>query len=319
MNTNTGLSVLRVLGPGALVALAAATSPGCSAKDAVGGNCEIQATIDSVGAAATKLNATAASVKASLITACAAIAGETAPAAPTDDDVTTICGHASAAINAALVGGVALSVVPGECHVNASAQLDCEASCQVDASCQGGTIEARCTPGELSVECNGSCEGTLTCEASAGASVACEGTCSAECTGTCSGVCNGTCSGTCSATAADGTTCAGQCDGTCTGSCSATCNGTCSGSCEYTATATATCDSTIRCKGTCTGTASAPECEATLTEPTCQMDADCKSGCEGQANIDAECTPPQIVITGSMDATFAATLQANLPAILQIH
>lgn len=318
MNKSSGLGFLRVLAPGALVALATAAAPGCSqAKDAVAGNCEIQATIDALGTAAGQLTTTADAMRLSLATACAKIAGDTPPTNPTDDQVTSECQAASTAITAGLQGGVTLSVVPGECHVNAQAQLGCEASCTGNASCTPGDVTVRCQPGDLSVECTGQCTGTLTCEGSASASVACDGKCDASCTGTCSGTCNGTCSGTCTVTNADGS-CAGTCNGTCTGTCSATCNGTCSGSCVYDANASVTCNATARCQGTCSVQGTAPQCNGDLKPPSCQVDADCEAGCKGQANLDAQCTPPQIVFNGSVDATFAATLKENLPAILEV-
>ena len=62
----------------------------------------------------------------------------------------------------------------------------------------------------------------------------------------------------------------------------------------------------------------APKCEAELREPSCEADADCQAACKGEASFKAECTPPTIVFKGSVDADFAANLEANLPAIVEV-
>lgn len=303
--------------PAAALALSVGLSaPGCSDATKLG-DCDLQAKIDALGAASADLATVAGSMSGKLAVACAKIAGHTAPTSPTDDDVTTECDAASAAIEANLTASATITIVPGKCEVAAQAQLNCEASCQVDASCMGGELTARCDPGDLSVECSGSCEGTLTCEASASASVECEGSCNGTCSGTCEGTCNGTCDGTCSAMDGNGK-CAGTCSGTCEGTCSASCKGSCEGSCKYDANATVECDATARCQGMCSVTGTAPKCEAELKPPTCEVDADCQAGCSGQASLKAECTPPTVVIEGVADADFAATLTANLPVVLEV-
>ncbi len=298
---------------------------GCSdTADSLANNCEFKAKIDAVGTAAGKLNATAAKMKFELTSACAKIAGDTPPAEGTeveDDDVTAACNAAKAAISAQVKGNISLTYVPPRCEVNASAQLSCESKCTVDAKCDPGSVEVRCDPGELSVACDGECSGSVECSASAGATVDCQGTCDATCTGSCGGTCNGECDGKCDAEImnADGSaSCAGKCDGECKGSCSASCEGTCSGTCSAAASAMAECKGEARCKGECKGTATAPKCEGTLTEPSCEVDADCEAGCKGQANLNASCTKPQLIIDGDLDAEFAANLQDNLPVVIQI-
>ncbi len=218
-----------------------------------------------------------------------AIADETAP---TDDEVSAACDAASAAISGSITasGSITIQVVGGKCEVNASAQFSCEADCSVDASCDPGSVEVRCSPGELSGECSAECSGSCTVE-----------TGSIECEGGCSGECSGTCSGSCSAMDGAGN-CAGKCEGSCTGSCTGTCevvapSASCSGS----------------CKGGCSVEVTAPSCEAKLEPPSCDLDADCSAGCEGEASLSAECTPPSIKIEGNVE--LVATLEANLPAI----
>jgi hypothetical protein len=55
-----------------------------------------------------------------------------------------------------------------------------------------------------------------------------------------------------------------------------------------------------------------------LTPPECDLDADCQANCQGSANLDATCSPPSISIAGGLDADFAATLKAQLPAVLEV-
>lgn len=307
--------------PAGLLALAIGATAGCSSSDSDGG-CDLSAKIDALGAASTKLNTMAASMRVKLATACAQIAGnDFSGSTATDEDVSAQCGDAQAAIKANVKGSITVDIVEGKCEVDAQAQLDCSAKCDVDASCQPGKIDAEvtCEAGKLSVECSGECSGTVTCEASGSASVKCEGACNGSCTGTCEGTCNGKCDGTCTAMDSEGN-CTGKCDGTCTGTCSASCSGTCQGSCEYNADAKVECNAEARCQGTCTGEATAPRCEGEVKAlpPTCHADADCEAGCRGQASFDAKCTPPTVVISGDVDADFAATLTANLPVVLDV-
>jgi hypothetical protein len=112
--------------------------------------------------------------------------------------------------------------------------------------------------------------------------------------------------------------CAGECDGECQGSCDAQCTGTCSGSCVLEANAMVECGAEVKCKGGCDGDFTAPSCEGELNPPECNLDADCQAGCEGQASFKAECTPPSVVIQGEGSAELVATLEANLPVILNL-
>jgi hypothetical protein len=308
--------VVRALPASALV-VAMGLATGCSAKDKLT-DCDIGAKIDAFSDSINGLVTVSADMRMTLVTACSKITGGSfTKTEATDMDVKTACDKASAEIKANFSGKASVELVPGKCEINAQAQLDCEGSCDVNATCDPGSIEARCTEGQLSVECKGECTGELTCEGSANLAVECEAQCNGTCSGSCSGTCNGTCSGTCDVKNADGS-CAGKCTGTCEGSCSASCSGTCKGSCTYDANATATCDATARCKGTCSVEGTAPKCEAELREPSCEADADCQAACKGQASFKADCTPPTIVIKGSVDADFAARVEANLPAIVEV-
>ncbi|MBW2457206.1 MAG: hypothetical protein JRI68_22020 [Deltaproteobacteria bacterium] len=279
---------------------------GCD--DDLGLDCEadIVAKVEAFNGAVDALIRVSGEMKASVAVACANMATDLGSTdAPdvgdgsnvSDDDVTAACNAASAALDVAVSasGGVSLQIIGGKCEVNASAQLNCEASCSVDGSCDPGGVEARCEPGELSVSCSGECSGECTVESG---SVTCEGSCS--------GTCEGDCSGTCAATGTSGA---------CSGSCEGTCEGECTGTCEIVP-ATAECSGS--CKGGCEGTATAPSCEAELTPPSCDIDAECSGGCEAEGNISAECTPPQIIVEVEGNADLKATLEANLPDIFLV-
>lgn len=267
------------------------------------------AKVDALVDASNALVDLSVSMKASVAGACARIAGMTAPTNPTDDDVTNLCDAASAKIDTELMaaGTITLEVSPAHCTVEADAQLSCEANCDVSGSCDPGTVEVRCSPGELSVTCMGTCSASGTCEGSATVAANCQGSCS----GTCSGTCDGTCEGN---TDTSGTM--GACEGTCMG----TCNGTCKGDCVLAADANIDCGVMATCKGECMGTATEPKCEGELMPPSCNVDADCEAGCKSQASLKAECTPPSVnlVASGTIDSTFEATLEAELPAIMQV-
>jgi hypothetical protein len=311
----------------ALGALIASFAGGCGGEDGDdgegGGTCGvIGARLDALKLSSDTLGSLALEIKGDVVAACAAIAGMPVPANPTDPQVTSLCQAASAKIDTELNANVQIVVVPPVCTVNAEAQLDCEGSCyaEADVSCEPGNVEARCEPGELSVVCQGSCEGSLSCEGSVEVAVACEGTCSGECTGTCGGTCKGECDGTCSGGTNQDGSCNGTCTGECKGQCTAKCTGDCRGSCEFAADATIECEAEARCHGECSGTATAPHCEATLEPPECEGSAaaNCNADCEGSASLNADCTDAGIEIVGDVDASFATTLKAQLPALLVV-
>jgi hypothetical protein len=308
----------------ALVPLSAALlvgSSGCSdaAKD-LGCEASIRGRVDALQASVNTMVSVAAKMRADVTTACKNIAmagGQMAdaPAQPTDDDMRRVCAAAEAAITAKLsaAGTVSLKISPAVCRVNAQAQLDCEGKCEAKADCTEPSIEARCTGGNLSVQCSGMCTGTASCEGSATVKANCQGTCNATCEGTCSGTCTGECMGTCATTNGDGS-CNGMCNGTCKGQCSANCMGTCTGKCELAANAMVTCNAEARCEGMCSTMGTAPKCEGEVTPPMCTANADCSASCKGSAELEASCTPPtvQFVFSGMVEASFVTALEANL-------
>jgi hypothetical protein len=258
-------------------------------------------------------------MRAKLAVACAGIAkdlGETPPdvgdgRSVSDDTMKQACDLASTAIKAKIAasGNVVPIVEGGHCEVDAQAQFDCEAQCDVDGKCMPPSIEARCDPGDLSGECDGTCMASAYCEGSATVAANCQGSCDATCTGTCGGNCVGTC---------DGTNSTGSCAGQCVGRCDQSCKGTCTGNCKLDASAMVTCGAMASCRGGCTVAYKAPKCEGELKPPSCNIDAECEAGCSGQGTLTATCTPPKVTILAGADAALAATLEANLPAIVDV-
>src|SRR5688500_10286810 len=176
------------------VLVAAGAVQGCSSADET---CEIDAELDSFSGSVDALVAAEAELRAELAFACAQIAGDdsvTENNNATSDDVSSLCGAASAVIRTQVEANLVIEIVPPVCEVNIDAQANCEAECEAKFECEGGEIEARCEGGEVSVQCEGSCEASARCEGTAQTpKVTCEGSCSGSCEGSCSGTCSGTC------------------------------------------------------------------------------------------------------------------------------
>ena len=205
---------------------------------------------------------------------------------------------------------VALLVTRGECHVDFEAQAACDQACADSAECEPGTVETRCEPGELSVECHASCEADATCVGTAEVAANCMGQCEAECVGECQGSC----------IAADGTVT--ENDPNCVGKCTSTCNGECRGRCKIEAEGGIECGAEVACEGGCTGSYSDPVCTSEYTEPECQVDPDCHAACTAQALAEATCDPPRVELFADVTATpelqpLVDTLEANLPALFE--
>jgi len=153
----------------------------------------------------------------------------------------------------------------------------CQANVQAGATCEGA-CNAEMDPGEIVARCD---PGKLS------------GLCQGQCWGRCDGRCSGACNGNCSARTARGD-CAGTCSGDCNGVCDATCH--------------------ARCQGTW----QAPRCEGFVRPPS--FDAECNASCRAHADIHASCTPAVVNVQVSQNAVLAArlaaTMQANLPALL---
>ena len=269
-----------------------------------------------------------------------------APSTP--EFVQEACAQAKAKIDAITQAGVSagcqfnLVFSEPKCSASLDAQASCQGQCQVDASCQPGSVEAQCSGG-LYGSCDPvNCQGDVSCVGSATASVDCQGTCDAECTGTCSaactgtvtGGCDGTCEGKCDGQASNGQAagaCTGTCEGTCskpaasatcTGSCKASCTGKCTGTCKVDAGVTASCSSSVSCSGGCKGGYTKPQCTGSITPPSCQVDGNCQASCEGSVKATATCDPPSVQFVAACTADVAdvdklvATLETNLPKLL---
>ncbi len=292
--------------PTAAVALAlpALASGGCLAD----GPCDPSTggKIAAFAGAVDALVKTANKLKVTVGTSCAAIATDLGqknvpsvkdPNDPKfDDNLQQACTMAQAAIQLEIDAGatIGVEVIPGQCSIDAKAQFSCEAECSVSGSCDPGSIEVRCEPGELSGQCDAQCQGS--CTVTSG---------TVDCQGQCSGACSGDCGGTCVATGAKGA---------CNGKCNGACNGKCTGTCSIIPPS-AKCQGS--CKGGCSISYKAPKCEGKLKPPSCDVDADCEAGCNAQAQFKAECSPPQInvVIGGKASVNLKSTLSANLPAL----
>ena len=263
-------------------------------------------------------------VKVDVKTACVHIAGDLGGTdtwtalGDTDDAIsnakgTGACDVAGVRIDtimkASVTANFALITVPGACHTNFQAQVDCDAKCKAEATCDSGTAETRCTPGELSTTCTERCKEQSFCEGS----VTVEANCMGKCESTCTGECKGTC------TASDGT----KTDNnpSCKGKCSSTCNGTCKGKCKVEVAGGIACGTSCKCKGECTTTHTDPVCETTFTPPTCKVDASCEESCTASVAAKAVCDAPHVELYASASVSadvpkLVATINANLPALI---
>jgi hypothetical protein len=186
----------------------------------------------------------------------------------------------------------------------ASAKAACGAlSAQIDAVFRAGIqVKVQASPPQCQVDASAKaqCEGSCSAQVDPGQIVAsCEpaklsGFCQGRCEGQCEGRCNGQCNGQCSAKDAQGN-CAGQCSGTCSGGCDATCHAKCEGQWQ------------------------APKCEGSVQGPSAS--AECQGSCNARAELRAQCTPGQVQVQvnqqNEMSMRLVATLQANLPWLLQ--
>jgi modification target Cys-rich repeat protein len=195
------------------------------------------------------------------------------------------------------------------CDVNVepgSAKVECKGSCEVEASAM-----AECT-GDATLKCTGTATGpNLECMGD------CSGTCELTAAAECSGTCKGTCEGTCSAENADGS-CNGTCEGTCQGTCEMNvkgeCSGQCKGTCEYEPpSASGMCEggATVKCEASASGSVECNgKCEGEVTPPSAS--AECEASAKAEAQASVECTPPELSLEYTLDASL--TGQARLDA-----
>ena len=199
---------------------------------------------------------------------------------------------------------VALLVTRGECHIDFEAQAECERQCS--PICDPGTVETRCEPGELSVECHASCEAEATCVGTEDLPANCMGACESECVGECKGTC----------IAADGSRT--ENDPNCQGKCTSSCNGECRGRCKLDEPTE--CGVEVHCEGGCTGTYSDPVCTTECTPPECNEDAECHAACAAEAQANAGCDPTRVELFADVESTptlqpLIDTLEEHLPVL----
>lgn len=320
---NSSLSLAAVLGASLALAPGCETVTDvcdlkCPAEGLIDGNASISglASVDAFFAAVVGFNKAAVAVEAGVSAELRAIAVS----------LELDAGASAADIRAALElklagavdGGLKISYAPPRCTVDAKVAIDATAKC-----------DAEVDPGELKVECKGTCTVDASAEAScdASAKVTCKGTapqlaCSGSCTGTCelsgdlqcNGTCNGECDGTCTVTGANGQ-CAGECMGQCKGSCElragASCAGKCQGSCEYEAPE-GKCEggAELRCEASADASASCDgSCDGEVVPP--KAKAECEASVDAEAKLQAECTPPSLEIGWQWSAELMADAAAQ--------
>jgi hypothetical protein len=215
------------------------------------------------------------------------------------DAMNAWCALAKAQISArfgasgTLAASVSVVYDPPQCTASFEAKASCQGHCDASATCDLKATPPKCTGGQLSVECSGSCT------AEAGATLHCTGSCS------------GNCQGSCTASGGVAVDCTGQCDGTCS------------------AGADTTAQPGIQADGSCKGDIAAPTCEGGKLEGGCTASADCEASCNASAQAKADCTPPAVRVTATANASLTAdqqlelqaalaSLEANLPKVLLV-
>jgi hypothetical protein len=227
----------------------------------------------------------------------------------TNSDGTGACDVASARINAIMEvnaqANFSLQYSRGYCRQDFEEIKKCDQECKQVETCEPGKVEERCTPGELSVQCNGSCKAHASCKGTFEFAANCQGKCEAECQGECLGTC----------TAADGSMT--ENNPNCQGKCSATCTGKCTGSCQIEASAGIECGASVRCKGGCQAQYTEPSCETHCTPPKCTVSTACWESCTSRVEAKTVCEPTRVTLyaNGSVHADVQAlvrTVNANL-------
>jgi hypothetical protein len=201
---------------------------------------------------------------------------------------------------------VALVVTRGECHIDFEAQAECDRKCSLDPICEPGTVETRCRPGDLSVECHAECDAEATCVGSEDRPANCMGQCEAECVGECHGTC----------IAADGSRT--ENDPSCVGKCTSSCNGECRGRCKLDEPTE--CGVDVHCEGGCTASYSDPVCTTECTPPSCHEDEDCHAACSAEAQASAVCDPTRVELFADVESNptlqpLIDTLEEHLPPL----
>jgi len=174
---------------------------------------DIDTKVKAFAQASSELTEVGNGIKADVKLACVNIAvdlGETdrwsnddADSALSNADKTGACDVAASRIDAIMTATVqagasfALEVSGGQCTIDAEAQASCETACKTNVTCTEATVEVRCPPAELSVQCDAECKAEAVCQGHADREANCMGKCESECQGTCKGELDGTTAGGC--------------------------------------------------------------------------------------------------------------------------
>ena len=177
-----------------------------------------------------------------------------------------------AEINAQIPGqtsraGSPINYVPARCEANVNIAVEAQAQCEVKGGC-----EVMVDPGEVSVECEGTCEGS--CDATCTGGFRCDLSAGGTCEGSCSGIMRNDrggdvqrqlpgrlhrqLPGATMPTVLAPASARARVEGTCELAAEAACSGTCTGSCKVEAEAECT-GSEPKCAGSCSG-----KCEGKL-------------------------------------------------------
>lgn len=228
--------------------------------------------------------------------------------------------------------GLVIKYQQPRCEVSAEATIEATARC-----------DASVTPGTASVQCSGSCEveGSVMAMCSGSATAKCVGQangpmleCTGECSGTCEltaaatceGTCKGSCDGTCSAEVMNSEgeaecngTCEGECQGTCEMTAKGTCEGQCKGECEYTPPmGSVECEAgaTVRCEASAMGSVECKgKCDGEITPPMAK--AECQASAKAEAEVNVECTPPQLALEYEFNGSASAETRLEFEAFLR--
>ncbi len=159
---------LRSLAAAGTLVGAVALLPDCSAADLANASkgcdglasatAKADVTVKAFADAATALKARALEVEQQWYTICHAINLELGLDEKGGKTAAEVCAVTNKRVADALAKGVTITLeVGGSCQADLTIQANCEASCYASASCD---IRAKCEPGKLVVECNGSCDAT---------------------------------------------------------------------------------------------------------------------------------------------------------------
>jgi hypothetical protein len=187
-------------------------SEGCeelrTSHDPTFADVDVDPKVRAIMAAAVDFSDAAERAKIDVLTACGGIATDLGASdtwsgiegvgpAISNGNGTGACDQAAARIEALVPPGqtagadIAIAVTRGECRLDFDRQITCDTRCKTQETCDSGTVETRCTPGELSVLCSAECSAGATCVGTPELPANCMGKCQAECVGECHGTCFG--------------------------------------------------------------------------------------------------------------------------------